>query len=154
MEYLVHVAQLYKNYSSDKNITFVGVHVRRGDRVRLQHYRVASKSYIVRAMNDFRHNFTRVHFIVCSDDLPWCKENLGQQKNVSFSDSKSPVTDFAILSLCNHTVSTVGTFSWWVGWMAGGVTTYYTRFGNTSTYMFKDVKFADYFLPNWIPMSD
>ena len=154
MEYLVHVAQLYKNNSSDKNITFVGVHVRRGDRVRSQHYRVASKSYIVRAMNDFRRNFTRVHFIVCSDDLPWCKENLGQQKNVSFSDSKSPVTDFAILSLCNHTVSTVGTFSWWVGWMAGGVTTYYTRFGNTSTYIFKDVKFADHFLPNWIPMSD
>ena len=154
LEYLVHIAQTYTNNSSDKNITFVGVHVRRGDMITKPRYRVASKSYIVKAMNDFRRNFTRVHFVVCSDDIPWCKKNLGQQKNVSFSEKRSPNVDFAILSLCNHTVSTVGTFSWWVGWMAGGVTTYYTRFADPSTDLFTTLKFEDYFLPKWIPMSD
>ena len=153
-EYLVYIAQTYKSNSSDKNITFVGVHVRRGDRVTLRRYRVASKSYIVKAMDAFRRNFTRVHFVVCSDDIRWCKKHLGQQKNVSFSENRSPTMDFTILSLCNHTLSTVGTFSWWVGWMAEGVITYYTRFADPSTSLFTSLKFDDFFLPKWIPMSD
>ena len=153
-EYLVHIAQTYKNNLSDKNITFVGVHVRRGDMVDLPRYRVASKSYIVKAMDAFRRNFTRVHFVVCSNGIPWCKKNLGKQKNVSFSESRSPYVDFAILSLCNHTLATVGTYSWWAGWMAGGVTTYYTRFADPSTHLFRNLKFEDFFLPKWIPMSD
>ena len=153
-EYFVNIAQTHKNNSSDKNITFVGVHVRRGDMVNLPRYRVASKSYIVKAMDAFRRNFTRVQFVVCSDDIPWCKKNLGNQKNVSFSEKRSSNVDFAILSLCNHTLATVGTYSWWAGWMAGGVTTYYTRFADPSTTLFTTLKFEDYFLPKWIPMSD
>ena len=116
--------------------------------------RVASNSYIVKAMNDIRRNFTRFHFVVCSDDIPWCKQNLGRQKNVSFSKSRSSIMDFAILTLCNHTLSTVGTFSLWVGWMARGVTTYHTRCGNTSMTFCSHLTFADFIRPNWIPMSD
>ena len=63
-ECLVRIAQTYKNYSSDKSITFVGVHVRRG-----KFTTIPSKSYIVKAMNAFRRNFTRVNFVVCSDNL-------------------------------------------------------------------------------------
>ncbi|KAI0226868.1 Galactoside 2-alpha-L-fucosyltransferase 2 [Lamellibrachia satsuma] len=150
MDYLKNITRMHNS----RNITFVGVHVRRGDRVHSQLYRVASKLYITHAMDDFRRNFTKVHFVVCSDDISWCKENLGQQKNVSFSVGRSPVDDFVVLSMCNHTISTVGTFSWWVGWLAGGTTTYYVNHANVSTYMYKDLTFADYFLPNWIPMSD
>ena len=151
-DYLRQIALTYNEL--ERNITFVGVHVRRADRVTSQLYRVAPLSYIVKAMADFRANFTRVHFVVCSDDMSWCKNNLGQQKNVSFSEGRTANVDFAILSSCNHTLSTVGTFSWWVGWLAGGTTTYYTNHANVSTYMYQHLTFADFFLPNWIPMSD
>ena len=154
-DYLHTIARTYDDSSTpDGNLTFVGVHVRRGDRVRSQLYRVAPLSYITKAMADFRANFTRVHFVVCSDDISWCKENLGQQKNISFSEGRTVNVDFAILSSCNHTLSTVGTFSWWVSWLAGGTTTYYTNHANVSTYMYQHLTFADFFLPNWIPMSD
>ena len=153
---LVRIAQMYNKNSAvpKQNITFVGVHVRRGDTVRIPAFRVASKSYILRAMHDFRRNFTRVHFVVCSDDIRWCKQNLGHKKNVSFSESKSAKVDFAILSLCNHTLSTIGSFSWWVGWMAGGVTTYYAPFVEKWSHQYLQLTVGDHFLPNWIPMSD
>ncbi|KAK2170852.1 hypothetical protein NP493_1130g00052 [Ridgeia piscesae] len=105
-------------------------------------------------MNAFRRNFSRVHFVVCSDDISWCRENLSRQKNLSFSEGKSYRVDLAILSLCNHTLTTVGTFGWWAGWLAGGVTTYYRNFAPKSAIAYKGLNIADHFWPNWIPMTD
>ena len=156
-DYLKNISMIYKVSAADGNLTFVGIHVRRGDRLSdtiVKLYRVASKSYLVKAMDAFRRNFTRVHFVVCSDDISWCREKLGRQKNVSFSEGKSFGVDLAILSLCNHTVATVGTFGWWAGWLAGGVTTYYRNFAPESTTVYKELKMSDHFLPHWIPMSD
>ena len=105
-DYLRRIAVMYNSIMQYKNITLIGVHVRRGDKVRTTNqYNVASVSYITRAMNDFRRNFTRVHFIVCSDDIKWCKQNLRHEKNVSFSESRSPIMDFA---LCRHLAVLVG----------------------------------------------
>ena len=153
-DYLRRIAVKHYSTVQYKNITFVGVHVRRGDKVRSKKFTVASVSYITRAMNDFRRNFTRVHFIVCSDGVNWCKENLRQEKNVSFPESRSPIMDFAILTLCNHTLATVGSFSWWAGWLAGGVTTYYEYYAKPNTSNYNSIKANYYFPPNWIPMSD
>ena len=38
---------------------------------------------------------------------------------------KSLPVDMAILSLCDHFISTVGTLRWWIVWLAGGNVTYY-----------------------------
>ena len=156
-DYLKNISMTYKVSAANGNLTFVGIHVRRGDLLSeklVKRHRVASKSYLVKAMNAFRRNFTRVHFVVCSDDISWCREKLGRQKNVSFSEGKSYSVDLAILSLCNHTVASVGTFGWWAGWLAGGVTTYYRNFAHESSWIYKALKISDHFLPNWIPMGD
>ncbi|KAI0222672.1 Galactoside 2-alpha-L-fucosyltransferase 1, partial [Lamellibrachia satsuma] len=156
-DYLVSTSRRYKVSPAAGSITLVGVHIRRGDRTTARlsrYYRVAGKSYIVKAMNDFRRNYTRVHFVVCSDDIPWCKEHLGRQKNVSFSEGKTHIIDFAILSLCNHTLTTVGTFGWWAAWLAGGTTTYYANPAKKLTSVYKGLTNADHYLPKWIPMSD
>ena len=156
-DYLKNISMTYKVTAADGNLTFVGVHIRRGDRLsdrNVNLYRVASKSYLVKAMKAFRRNFTRVHFVVCSDDISWCREKLGRQKNLSFSAGISSGVDLAILSLCNHTVATVGSFGWWAGWLAGGVTTYYRKFAPESTTVYKGLKISDHFLPHWVPMSD
>ena len=155
--YLKNISMTYNVSAADGNLTFVAVHIRRGDRLshtNVKQYRVASKSYLVKAMNAFRRNFSRVHFVVCSDDISWCRENLSRQKNLSFSEGKSYGVDMAIMSLCNHTVATVGTFGWWAGWLAGGVTTYYRKYAHESTTLYKGLNISDHFLPNWVPMGD
>ena len=71
-DYVKKISMTYKVSAADGNLTFVGIHVRRGEFLcdrNVKWYRIASKSYLVKAMNAFRRNFTRVHFVVCSDDI-------------------------------------------------------------------------------------
>ena len=108
------------------DVTLVGIHIRRQDMLveeNVYHgYRTAPLSYFVRAMLYFARKYLNVHFVVVSDDILWAKSQLPQSyDSVSFSDQgfDSPI-DLAILSLCNHTIGSVGTFSWWGAWLAGG----------------------------------
>ena len=65
-------------------------------------------------MSFYRRRYRNVHFVVCSDDISWCMENI-HSPDVTFSESKEQITDMAILSLCDLPIITVGTFSWWAG---------------------------------------
>jgi len=62
----------------------------------------------------------------------------------------SSEVDLAILSQCNHTIMTVGTYGWWAGYLAGGITVYYKDFpaprGNLDRWFSKQ----DFFPPEWI----
>lgn len=138
-------------------MTFVGVHVRRGDRVGIRHFRrlynVASERYLQKAMDYFRERFNDVHFIVCSDSMSWCEETLSGETDVTFSRASHAGTDLAILSLCNHTVLTVGTFGWWAAWLAGGTAVYFPDHVNVSTQLYTQLNVDDYFIPRWVPIT-
>lgn len=141
-----------KHSNETKNWTFVSVHVRRGDMVNHPHgYMVAPKEYFYRTQNMFRALYKHVLFVVCSNDIGWCKANL-QNENTYFVTGNSPEVDMAVLSSCNHTISSVGTFSWWSAWLSNGIVTYYfppARPGSGLRRAYsKD--FNDYFPPNWI----
>ena len=43
-----------------------------------------------------------------------------------YSGLNTPERDMALLSLCEHTVVSVGSFGWWSAWLANGVTVYYS----------------------------
>jgi galactoside 2-L-fucosyltransferase 1/2 len=64
-------------------------------------------------------------FVVESNDIDWSKKALAKEKNVYFSTGNSPAEDMALLSLANHTIKPVGTFGWWIGWMAQGTSIFY-----------------------------
>ncbi|XP_073485122.1 galactoside alpha-(1,2)-fucosyltransferase 2-like [Aquarana catesbeiana] len=96
------------------NVTYIGVHVRRGDYLsvmpRVWKGVVADKNYMQKAMDYFRNKYDNPLFVVTSNGMDWCKENINNSLgDVHFAgDGKegSPAYDFALLAHCNHTIMT------------------------------------------------
>ncbi|CAI9596666.1 unnamed protein product [Staurois parvus] len=115
-----------------KNVTFIGVHVRRGDYIRVMAEErkgvVADKNYIQKAMDYFRMKYDSPLFVVTSNEMNWCIQNVNNSLgDVHFAgDGKvhSPAHDFALLAHCNHTIMTIGTFGYWAAYLVGGETIY------------------------------
>lgn len=141
------------HYAGINNFTLVGVHVRRGDKVyNNRGYNLPDITYFKTAASYFKNKFVHVLFIVTSDDISWCKDNFKFQDFV-FSVSNSEIMDMALLSQCNHTIMSVGTFGWWGGWLAGGEVVYYKDHIKPGSHLSLEYKDEDYFLPDWTPMS-
>ncbi|XP_078080083.1 galactoside alpha-(1,2)-fucosyltransferase 2-like isoform X1 [Mustelus asterias] len=141
-----------------KNVTYVGVHVRRGDYMQIMpdvwKGVIADKEYLDTAMAYFRNKYKNVIFAVTSNGMDWSKQNIDNSKgDVFFSDDpkqSSPANDIAILAHCNHTIMTVGTFGFWAGYLAGGETIYLANFTLPESPFLKLFKYEAAFLPQWI----
>ena len=143
-----------------KTYTRIGIHIRRGDmasKISLRRgYTVANKEYIRDSMSKMRSIFNQskaLLFIVCTDDYTWAKKNV-HGSDVEFMQCriKDPYRDLAILSMCNATIITTGTFGWWAAWLAGGPVIYYPDFPRPNSTLASHYKREDYFHPNWIAM--
>ncbi|KAM9299063.1 galactoside alpha-(1,2)-fucosyltransferase 2-like [Gastrophryne carolinensis] len=151
-------ANLYlANLTKDKDVTFVSVHVRRGDYVSVIRDRkgvIADKNYLQKAMDYFRKKYKKTLFVVTSNGMDWCKQNIDTSlSDVHFAgDGKegSPARDFALLAHCNHTIMTIGTFGYWAAYLVGGETIYLTNFTLPSSPYLKIFKYEAAFLPEWI----
>lgn len=161
--------------------TYVGVHVRRGDMLLLERkhhwgFTTGSTDFIVRAMLHYVNLFRHVTFIVCSDDLKWCENNVKlpaeyadkyvvhlSTSNAVFKERRTDrgharrmqaALDMGILSACNHSIISGGTFGWWSAYLAGGNVVYYAGYpsnGSDFATQYSETK-ADFYLPNWIGM--
>ncbi|GAB1602486.1 galactoside 2-alpha-L-fucosyltransferase 3-like [Argonauta hians] len=138
-------------------LTLVGVHVRRGDLLKKKAikygYKIAPASYFKKAMDYYRKHFQNIIFIVCSDNIGWSATNLGHESTYYVHD-KSYI-DLAVLSLCNHSIMSVGSYSWWAAWLANGQTVYYPYpFQKNSALQNKFSEHKhDYFPFHWLPMD-
>ncbi|XP_075046949.1 galactoside alpha-(1,2)-fucosyltransferase 2-like [Mixophyes fleayi] len=141
-----------------KHVTFVGVHVRRGDYVTVMPKKwkgvIADKRYLKTAMDYFRNKYENPLFVVTSNGMDWCKENinnsLGDVHFAGDGQEHSPARDFSLLAHCNHTIMTVGTFGYWAGYLTGGETIYLTNFTLPDSPFLKVFKYEAAFLPEWI----
>jgi galactoside 2-L-fucosyltransferase 1/2 len=128
-----------------KNVTYVGVHVRRTDyKIHLKKLHKASlvkPDYFLRQMNYFRSNYKAVIFVVVSDEPEWCKRELNGD-NVVVMKTNSPAQDLAIMAACNHSIIDYGTYGMWGAILAGGDTFVYNITGDGATQM-------ALLLPNW-----
>lgn len=151
-------AHLEKLRGPKANVTYVGVHVRRGDYVKVMATErkgvVADKNYLQQAMDYFRRKYDNPLFVVASNGMDWCKENI----NTSLGDvyfagegyEGSPARDFALLAHCNHTIMTIGTFGYWAAYLVGGETIYLTNFTLPDSPYLEIFKYSAAFLPEWI----
>lgn len=144
-----------------QHITFVGVHVRMGDiylnsEFRDSGFRVAPVFYIKAAMDYYKNKYENVQFILCTDNLKWTRENLGtMSRDVHLSTNLDSATDLALLSRCNHSIMTQGTFGWWGSFLAGGEVIYYHPPYDQTTGVFnKTYRRENVFPPNWICFTD
>ncbi|XP_069056806.1 galactoside alpha-(1,2)-fucosyltransferase 2-like [Pleurodeles waltl] len=141
-----------------KNVTYIGIHVRRGDYVHIMPNTwkgvVADKGYLEKAMAYFRETFQEPVFVVASNGMQWCKDNIDASKgDVFFSGDgieSSPGNDFALLAHCNHTIMTIGTFGYWAGYLVGGMTIYLTDFTLPDSPFLKVFHYDAAFLPHWM----
>ncbi|XP_071172003.1 galactoside alpha-(1,2)-fucosyltransferase 2-like [Mytilus edulis] len=141
------------NIGSRRDITLVGVHVRRTDWLNNPHgYNVATPQYMTKAVQYFKSKYQNVMFIVSSLDLPWTRANMPNNTKVEYLSNPQREVIVATLSLCNHTITTVGSFGWWIGWLTGGEVTYFKWPAVEGTDLRKQYSkdYSDYFYPNWI----
>ncbi|XP_007956312.1 galactoside alpha-(1,2)-fucosyltransferase 1 [Orycteropus afer afer] len=141
--------------------TFVGVHVRRGDYLEVMPQRwkgvVGDRAYLQKAMDWFRERYEAPVFVVTSNGMKWCQENIDTSRgDVVFAGNGqegSPARDFALLTQCNHTIMTIGTFGFWAAYLAGGDTIYLANFTLPDSDFLKIFKPEAAFLPEWMGIA-
>lgn len=95
---------------SDKNLT--SIHVRRGDYlVQPEFHPFCGIDYLKTGMS-----LLPGKFVVCSDDINWCKENLSG--DILFVESGSMFVDFACLTLCQNHIISNSSYSWWSSFLS------------------------------------
>ena len=128
----------------------VGIHVRRGDKA-YKKWPLPGRNYFHRAMEYFRKKYKKVYFIVASTDKKWTEQNIFG-KDVLYSTASSDILDLTLLSLCDHTIMSVGTFSWWAAYLAGGEVIYYRDHKPKEGRLARFYNDSQYFLPHWKPL--
>ena len=128
-KYLQLAKQTIKKLNISKKIC-VGMHVRKTDYEDYERSRnlpVTQASFYINAMKSFKKNLgSRVVFLLITDDIRWCKNNLPDRKdlllvsNPKLSTTDSVGHDMAIMSLCQHSIVSRGTFSRWAKFLAQG----------------------------------
>ena len=133
-------SELMKRNMLGSDITWVGVHNRRGDYQQHLHslygLSLLEADYFKRAMDIFVADYSHVIFVVVTDDMEWARDNIkfpGVQiaylghSQVLEKDVDHPLTpghdigdDLALLASCNHTILSYGTFGQWAALLAGG----------------------------------
>lgn len=107
-----HIQERYADVL-DKDLV-VGVSVRRGDYLSLPHrHPFVGTSYLKRTIRSFD---LKAVYIVCSDDIPWCKKTLPRlcpERRFVFIENEDVLTQLYIHTLCHHNICSNSTFSWW-----------------------------------------
>lgn len=102
-----------------KTGTYVSLHVRRGDYVKVG-APLASISYYEAAIEEMTRLVEEPNFLVFSDDIAWVKENLRIEAPVMWMENSLALEDFETLQLmsqCKHHIIGNSTYSWWGAWL-------------------------------------
>jgi hypothetical protein len=100
---------------------YVSLHIRRGDYLQYaDKHPPCSIEYITSAVQHFL-DLGYSEFVVCSDDIKWCRVQLKTLEvlgaNFSYSTEKEPIADLALMSCCEHNIIANSSFSWWAAWL-------------------------------------
>lgn len=148
----------FKGNNSHNSSLFISVHVRRTDMMIPSSTKLGFKSapleYINNAMDYMRNKFSdkTIKFLVVSDDYVWCSTYLTKTDTVVIPRNHQFV-DMAILSMCNHSIITTGTYGWWGAWLAGGHTVYYKNFPEHGSHLDGEFDPVDFYPPAWVAMD-
>lgn len=110
--------ELIKKYSFIEKCNTTAINVRRGDFLNiLDKYPLCTMNYFKRAIKRLEKD-TDI-FIVCSDDIPWCKKNLSKikTKEMIYIENEPIHIQFYIQTLCSHNIISNSTFSWWAAYL-------------------------------------
>lgn len=102
----------------------VSVHVRRGDYLKINNAQgICTIDYYQKAITKIKKSVNPDIFLIFSDDIDWCQQNLGDLFNptetiyVDWNKGENSYRDMQIMSLCKHNVIANSSFSWWGAWL-------------------------------------
>ena len=108
----------------------IGIHVRKGDwdeYARVKNIPMITPEYYLNAMKEMERKLgtSNLVFLLITDDIKWCKTNLQVENLFIVSDFKRTIWDgighdLAVMSMCQHSIISWGSFSSFVGFFAGG----------------------------------
>lgn len=106
------VSEKYGDFSS-----YTSIHVRRGDYLKLKDYHgLLDVEYYKKATSLIGQD---EKFVVFSDDIEWCKNNLTFLNNVIYFSCEEDWEDMVLMATCRNNIIANSTFSWWSAWLSG-----------------------------------
>lgn len=100
------------------------IHVRRGDYLNHRLFKnLTDLDYYEKAVEYIANHTDIDYFIVFSNDIEWCKQNIApliKDSKIVFVDWNLGVDsyrDMQLMSLCNHNIVANSSFSWWGAWL-------------------------------------
>lgn len=119
-ELLIILRKYFSNNKIQKNT--IGLHVRRGDYLLKENkksFQSIDLKYYKKALGELEKKvdiFT-YDILIFSDDIDWCKEKLKFDYNLKYIDNESELSDFRLMSSCEHIITANSTFSWWAAFI-------------------------------------
>jgi len=102
------------NYGNLLNEDTCSLHVRRGDYLFVSNILpVLDVDYYKKSVDEMGNDKL---YVICSNDINWCKHNLGFIKNKIFV-TKQPHIDLYLMSMCKNNIIGNSSFSWWSAWL-------------------------------------
>jgi hypothetical protein len=122
----------------------VAVHVRRGDYLHHDCFKVCDVEYYQRSLCEMRERVPGAKFFIFSDDPEWCRAHfndsdvaaiIGRQNNVTAITGRrnhlaektatddrrhmatNPLHDLYLMSLASHHIIANSSYSWWAAWI-------------------------------------
>jgi|688.fasta_scaffold334865_2 hypothetical protein len=91
------------------------IHIRRGDYLKYpNHHPVQTSKYYLDAIEILNKDTDL--FIVFSDDINWCKENL-KLDNIIYIEGEKDYIELYLMKNCHNNITSNSSFSWWGAWL-------------------------------------
>ena len=106
-----------------KTTNAASCHIRRGDYLKEPAMCVCTPSYYARAITKMNESVNPELYVIFSDDIQWCKENISQligKRDAVFVDwnkGEQSFRDIQLMTLCKHNIIANSSFSWWGAWL-------------------------------------
>uniref|UniRef100_A0A2P2ICL3 L-Fucosyltransferase n=1 Tax=Hirondellea gigas TaxID=1518452 RepID=A0A2P2ICL3_9CRUS len=143
--------------------TYIGVHVRLQDYVShakvrwgVRNIRYKYKPYLRRAMQYYKDRYKNTVFVMASDDPEYVEIFLKEEgERNGFLTHGTQGEDMSLLTRCNHSIITLGTFSFWTGFLKPSGKTVYpdVKGWRARTYHFARKTIEDAEVQNFIPLE-
>lgn len=99
---------------------FVSIHIRRGDYVQYSNsFPPVNKQYVEEAITAIYRRVLTNKFMVFSDDIEWCKQNIKPiaGEHFEYSEGRNEFEDLSMMASCGHHIISNSTLAWWAAYL-------------------------------------
>lgn len=107
----------------NNNEILISLHVRRGDFIKnpnaAKFHCCCSEKYYKKSIKFFKNKLPDFKLLVFSDELDWVKKNFPflNKNNAYYIENFNEITEFYIMTKCNHNIIANSGFSWFSAWL-------------------------------------